>query len=177
MSCTYRREDENKQRQSMTTEKFREYVYLTSKDFPVLPSIDELPTIRKGLRKKAPPDLTSLPDEYEYESVGFFIKQTVRNRVRFHWKTVGVDSKEYFFDELCRDPHRELDRLELGWMIANFAAVDGSGYLGQLRPISYEDYHQDQFNRQYNKQKKHFLGIVAVWRHWAVVSAGHMKFL
>ena len=160
----------------MTTAILREYVFLADKELPALPSREELPTIRKGLRKKSLPDLALLPDEHEYENVGFFRKQTVKNQLRFHWKAYRSDDKEYFFGELCRDPQRELDRLEFGWMIANFAALDGGRYLSQLRPISYEDNHQNQFNRQYNQQAKHFLSIVAVWRHWAVVPAGHMKF-
>ena len=35
----------------MTTATLREYVYLANKELPALPSIEELPTIRKGLRE------------------------------------------------------------------------------------------------------------------------------
>ena len=59
-------------------------------------------------------------------------------------------------------------------MIADFAKLDAIKYLGQLRPIGYEDHHQNQFNKQYSNQAKHFQNIENEWRHWAIVPAGHM---
>lgn len=160
----------------MTKKALEQYVYLTDTDLPALPSLSELALIRKGLRKKTCPNLESLPDEYEYAGVGKFKKIDLQGLLGFQWQLSGADPKEFTFDELCHSPQRELARLEFGWLIADFAALDGQRYLSQLRPISYEDYHQDQYNRQYDREKTHYRGIVNEWRHWAVVAAGHMKF-
>ena len=159
----------------MTKELFLQHVYLSKDELPPIPTVEELLVLRKGLQKKTAPDVNTLPDEYEDEGVGAFKKNSVRDQVEIHWRTFGSQAKSASFADLCRNPDRELDRLEFGWMIANFAARDGARYLSQLRPISYEDRHQNIYNKQYAREKKHFLDIVTAWRYWAVVLAGHMR--
>lgn len=143
---------------------------------PPLPNEEELRLIRKGLRKKEVPNIELLPSEFEYEGVGKFSKESIDSDVTLVWKTEHGMLSNHLLSELCMSAEHELKRLEFGWMIANFAKLDSTSYLSQMRPISYEDRHQDQFNKQYEKQRKHFQKIENDWRHWAIVPAGHMLF-
>jgi len=141
---------------------------------PALPSVDDLKLLKKGLRKKPVPDVSLLPNEFKYEDVGEFHKKIIGTAVSFAWKTPNVQIKECFFIDLCIKKEHEIDRLQFGWMIANFALLDGMNHLSKMRPISYSDFHQNLFNKQYSKEHKHFQKIENVWRHWAIVPAGHM---
>lgn len=143
---------------------------------PPCPGKEELKLIRKGLRKKLTPDFDLLPSEFEYEGVGKFSKNSTESDVSIVWEAANGKTKNHLLSELCLNVEQEQNRLEFGWMIANFAKLDSYSYLSQMRPTSYEDHHQNQFNKQYAKQEKHFLKIENDWRHWAVVPAGHMLF-
>ena len=143
---------------------------------PPLPNKEELKLIRKGLRKKEVPNIELLPSNFEYEGVGKFAKESIDSDVSLVWKTANGTANNHLLSELCMSAEHELKRLEFGWMIANFAKLDSTSYLSQMRPISYEDRHQNQFNKQYEKQEKHFQKIENDWRHWAIVPAGHMLF-
>jgi hypothetical protein len=141
-----------------------------------LPTIEELKLLRKGLRKKALPEIDLLPPEFSYEGVGKFSKKKVDSDISIVWTIRNCEPKYCMFSNLCLENEQEMNRLEFGWMIANFARLDSLLYLSQMRPISYEDHHQNQFNKNYLKQKNHFLKIENNWRHWAIVPAGHMLF-
>lgn len=143
---------------------------------PTLPTLDQLRLIRKGLRKKKMPDISLLPAEFEYEGVGKFVKKVVNSDYLIEWETQGKETKKSTFINLCVDSEQELDRLVFGWMIADFARLDCINYLRKMRPISYSDFHQNQFNKQYVSQQRHFQRIENVWRHWAIVPASHMLF-
>ncbi len=160
----------------LTLSEFLEDARDESSQLPSLPSMEELKLIRKGLRKKDVPNPLSLPAEFKYEGVGVFTKKMIGSEVSFVWTVAKEETITCSYSELCMDTARELQRLQFGWMIANFARLDAIAYLAKLRPISYEDRHQDQFNRQYAREQKHFLTIENEWRHWAVVPAGHMLF-
>jgi hypothetical protein len=141
---------------------------------PLLPPPAMILDIRKGLRKKPIPNVFLLPDEWDYPGVGSYQKAEKNAATVFIWQREDEGRKEFYFDELCTEKSREQDRLELGWMIADFAKIDRLKYLSEMRPASYEDRHQHQFNREYVRQKKHFEKLEIAWRHWAIVSAGHM---
>jgi hypothetical protein len=148
-----------------------------SSGLPRIPTIDELKILRKSLRKKIAPAIFLLPDEFGYEGVGHFQRKLIQDTLIIEWTTGESGSpKARPYQELCMSKDGENDRLEFGWMIANFARLDAVSYLSRMRPISYEDYHQDLFNKQYADQKKHFEKIETEWRHWSIVPAGHMKF-
>jgi hypothetical protein len=141
---------------------------------PTLPTLDQLKLIRKGLRKKKIPDISLLPIEFEYKGVGRFKKNLISSDYSIEWATEGNETKISSFKHLCQDGEHELDRLEFGWMIADFARLDGIYHLRKMRPISYSDFHQNQFNKQYASMQKHFHDIENTWRHWSIVLAGHM---
>lgn len=159
----------------LSLEEFCQGVAESDSDLPRLPNPDELALIRKGLRKKRTPSLEFLPPEYEYEGVGRFETLMSADVILFTWSVKDGQVRRVSFSDLCNHPANELDRLELGWMIANFARLDGVEHLKSMRPISYEDFHQDDFNRRYANQKKHFQDIESDWRRWAVAKPGHMK--
>ena len=143
---------------------------------PPLPNKEELKLIRKGLRKKLIPNIELLPSAFEYDGVGKFTKELNGSDVYLSWETANGTPNNHLLSELCMNAEYEFKRLEFGWMIANFAKIDSASYLSQMRPISYEDRNQNQFNKKYEKQEKHFQKIENEWRHWAIVPAGHMLF-
>ena len=143
---------------------------------PTLPTLDQLKLIRKGLRKKKTPDFSLLPNEFESDGVGKFVMEIIDSDYSIEWKKDSSAIKKSSFNQLCVDSEKELDRLEFGWMIADFARLDGINHLRKIHRISNSDYHQDLFNKEYASQQKHFQGIENVWRHWAIVPASHMLF-
>jgi len=168
---------QKKMANKLTLKAFLERTTDESNSLPSMPTSDELGSIRKGLRKKTAPAISLLPEKFRYEDVGEFKKITIGCYFEFTWKLTSEKRKRWSYQALCMDPARELDRLEFGWMIANFARLDGLNYLSKLAPISWEDSHQNQFNRRYSTQQRHFQKIENDWRHWAVVPAGHMLFV
>ena len=132
--------------------------------------------IRKGLRKKKIPDLSLLPNKFECDGVGKFAMKIIDSDYSIEWKTDGSEIKNSSFIHLCVDSAKELDRLAFGWMIADFARIDGINHLSKIHRISNSDFHQDLFNKEYALQQKHFQGIENVWRHGAIVPASHMLF-
>lgn len=159
----------------LTLTEFLKHSLDDSSHLPMAPSTDDLKKIRKGIRKKSIPDISLLPNEFGYEGVGVFQKIWTDDSLGFKWSTAEYKSpKSVTFHDLCMNKDNEIDRLELGWMIANFARLDAISHLQQMRPISYEDHHQDLFAKQYSKQKRHFETIENEWRHWSIVPAGHM---
>jgi hypothetical protein len=143
---------------------------------PTLPNLHQLKLIRKGLRKKKIPDLSLLPNKFECDGVGKFAMKIIDSDYSIEWKTDGSEIKNSSFIHLCVDSAKELDRLAFGWMIADFARLDGINHLSKIHRISNSDFHQDLFNKEYALQQKHFQGIENVWRHWAIVPASHMLF-
>ena len=143
---------------------------------PTLPTLDQLKLIRKGIRKKKIPNFSLLPNEFEYDGVGKFVMDIIDTEYFIEWKTDRSEIKKSSLTHLCVDSEKELDRLELGWMIADFARLDGINHLRKIHRISNSDYHQDLFNKEYASQQKHFQAIENVWRHWAIVPASHMLF-
>jgi hypothetical protein len=160
----------------LTLSKFLEFATDETTYLPALPTLNQLKLIRKGLRKKKIPDLSMLPNKFEYEGVGKFTKKLIDSDFLIEWQTEGGEMKKSSFSHLCSDVDKELDRLEFGWMVADFARMDAINHLSKMRPISYSDFHQNQFNKQYASQQKHFQKIENVWRHWAIVPACHMLF-
>ena len=143
---------------------------------PTLPNLEQLKLIRKGLRKKKIPDLSLLPNKFECDGVGKFAMKIIDSDYSIEWKTDGSEIKNSSFIHLCVDSAKELDRLAFGWMIADFARLDGISHLNKIQRIFNSDFHQDLFNKEYALQQKHFQSIENVWRHWSIVPSGHMLF-
>ena len=60
---------------------------------PMLPTLDQLKLIRKGLRKKKIPDLSMLPNKFKYEGVGKFTKKLIDSDYLIEWQTDGCAMK------------------------------------------------------------------------------------
>lgn len=129
------------------------------------PTPDELPKLRKGLRKRKLPYVfngmwTSQPgiggakfladcDDFKVEWVTF---------------TDGVCSESKFasFNQLCNDPGCEVMRLEVGWVIAELCDRDAQNVMDSI------GHPMDAWNAAAPQRK-----VADSWRHWAIVPAGH----
>ena len=132
------------------------------------PQPSELPRLRKGRRKRRIP---TAQDGMVGEIVGqgSFHFRTVANDLKAEWSIGPSESpqarKTALWSELCRDPARELDRLELGWLIADAWKREGDR---MLTCIPGPNEAMAEANRYWQ--------MADAWRHWAVVAAGHMVF-
>ncbi len=138
---------------------------------PVMPDQEALKVMRKGLRKRNPPDAH---DMYHggHDHIGGFSFERRQDEILITWNLVGGPRKQATFDELCFEAERELDRLELGWMIANMALLDMKHRLEAAQNnIAHPIYCMNEMNRIRGYYEK----IEERWRHWAIVPAGHMR--
>ena len=138
---------------------------------PRLPYSEELPSLRKGLRKQ------KLPEIYtgwhgRHDQIGEFNILEAELGFEIEWTLLNNDKKQFKFNELCIDPERELDRLEFGWMVANLAALDKI-HESEAVNMGGNPVHEIQERaRVWNFYEK----IEKKWRHWAIVRANHMIF-
>ena len=132
------------------------------------PTPSELVGLRKGLKKRAVPKAfdslwASQP------GIGGFVFEQDGADLRAEW-VVGVSEKEQprknaMFHELCNAPDRELERLELGWLIADLFAFHAQEVLNSIGGPN-----------EAMREAAPFWKMADNWKHWALVPAGHMKF-
>lgn len=86
-------------------------------NLPVKPTPEELSTKRKGVRKFKLPTFTN--GEYaSHPQIGSY-KVFFNDIPYFEWQVVGEENKRASFNDLCTKDERKLDRLNLGWLIAD----------------------------------------------------------
>lgn len=132
------------------------------------PTAEELTGLRKGLRKRLIPRVfdgmwSSQP------GIGGVIFHRDGKTYRVEW-VVGASEKDQprkkaMFDDLCIRPEMELERLEIGYLLAELCedhaakVIESIGgpieAMGEAAPI---------------------FKTADDWRHWGLVPAGHMKF-
>jgi hypothetical protein len=130
------------------------------------PTNDQLSDLRQGLRKRKVPGVFN----------GMWCSQPGIGGARFiadgddfkvEWVTFenGQKSTSKFagFHQLCDDPSLEMQRLEVGYVIANIQS-----YQGQEIANSIGDPNEAA------REAKPYWNLADSWRHWALVSAGHM---
>ena len=128
-----------------------------------LPNKDQLPVLRKGLRKRKLPVVRS-GMRGTFESLGSFSVTKAADSFLMEWKIKGGTSKSSSFKDLCSDPGLELDRLELGWLIAAMFDFEAQRIMDSIgHPI-------EAFNAASEPRK-----AADDWRHWAKVKAGQMS--
>lgn len=128
-----------------------------------LPNKDQLPVLRKGLRKRKLPVVRS-GMRGSFESLGSFSVTKAADSFLMEWKIKGGTSKSSSFKDLCSDPGLELDRLELGWLIAAMFDFEAQRIMDSIgHPI-------EAFNAASEPRK-----AADDWRHWAKVKAGQMS--
>jgi len=126
------------------------------------PSLDELHSLRKGLRKKKP---LSIHDGLQagYPGIGGFIVRGIENDFEIEWEPCDGERKTSRFQMLCMEPSEELNRLELEWLagkIFDRHAHDIAASIGH--PI--EAIRASASTRANG----------TTWRHWGLVPTGHM---
>ena len=127
-----------------------------------LPTKEQLPALRKGLRKREAPTVRA-GMHGSFCTVGSFSVTPMDDTFVIEWSRNGHDSKSAEFRALSTDPTLELDRLELGWLISNMFDLEVQRIMDSIgHPI-------DAFNAAAESRKK-----ADVWRHWAKVKAGYM---
>jgi hypothetical protein len=128
-----------------------------------VPTIDQLPALRKGLRKRKAP-LVRAGMRGSFESLGSFSVTKAADSFLMEWQIKGSTSKSLSFKDLCTDPELELDRLELGWLIAAMFDFEAQRIMDSIgHPI-------EAFNAASEPRK-----AADDWRHWAKVKAGQMS--
>lgn len=128
-----------------------------------LPDKDQLPVLRKGLRKRKLPVLRS-GMRGAFDSLGSFSVTKETDDFVIEWQLKGNTSKSSSFNDLCVDPELELERLELGWLIAAMFDFEAQRIMDSIgHPI-------EAFNASSEHRK-----TAEDWRHWAKVKAGHMS--
>lgn len=125
---------------------------------------DLLKFIRKDLKSKKVPKVFA-DSCGAWEGFGKYQFSAADNDLRVEWQLTGDAPKSALFSELCNSPARNLDRLELGWLIADIIEQDAQRLL-QCIPGPNEA--MAHASRHWKLERE--------WRHWAMVQAGHMKF-
>lgn len=128
-----------------------------------VPTIDQLSALRKGLRKRKLPVVRS-GMRGSFKSLGSFSVTRAADSFLMEWKIKDGTSKSESFNDLCSDPGLELDRLELGWLIAAMFDFEAQRIMDSIgHPI-------EAFNAASEPRK-----AADDWRHWAKVKAGQMS--
>ena len=127
------------------------------------PEKDELPALRKGLRRRKLPAIRSgMGGSCAF--LGSFSITGKEDSFICEWTKTGGQKKSANFKDLCTRPDMELDRLELGWLMAELYDLQAQRIMSQVghpleafrvasAPLKAED----------------------DWRHWAIVKPGHMN--
>jgi hypothetical protein len=128
-----------------------------------VPTIDQLPALRKGLRKRKTPAIRP-GMRGSFDSLGTFSVTKSSDTFLIAWQIKGGNEKSSNFNDLCVDAKLELDRLELGWLIAAMFDLEAQRIMDSIgHPI-------EAFNAASEPRK-----AAEDWRHWAKVKAGNMS--
>lgn len=128
-----------------------------------VPTIDQLLALRKGLRKRKTP-VVRPGMRGSFESLGSFSVTKETDAFLIEWQIKGGTSKSSSFKDLCTDPGLELDRLELGWLIAAMFDFEAQRIMDSIG-------HPMEALKAASEPRQ----AADDWRHWAKVKAGHMS--
>ena len=128
-----------------------------------IPTIDHLPALRKGLRKRKAPIVRS-GMHGSFDALGSFSVSKATDDFLIEWHIKDRALKSSSFKDLCTHPGLELDRLELGWLIAAMFDFEAQRIIDSIgHPI-------EAFNAASEPRK-----AAEDWRHWAKVKAGQIS--
>ena len=129
------------------------------------PTADELPLLRKGLRKKKLPMV--FDDECgSWDGVRTYAFGQASEGITVEWNLPESTQKKASFRALCKDATLELDRLELGWLIA-----------GIIMEAAQEIMDSIGGPKEAVKAVSRHWAQASLWRHWAVVSNSRIPVL
>ena len=127
-----------------------------------IPTKDDLPALRKGMRKRKPPNVQT-GMRGSFDSLGAFSVSKVADAFLIEWHINGGTPKASSFKDLCADPSVELDRLELGWLIAAMFDFEAQRIMDSIG-------HPMEALKAASEPRQ----AADDWRHWAKVKSGHM---
>jgi hypothetical protein len=128
-----------------------------------VPIMDQLPALRKGLRKRKTPVIRP-GMRGSFDALGIFSVSKATDDFLIEWQIKDRALKSSSFKDLCTDPGLELDRLELGWLIAAMFDFEAQCIMDSIgHPI-------EAFNAASEPRK-----AADDWRHWAKVKAGQIS--
>lgn len=127
------------------------------------PSPDQLQALRKGLRRRKVPTIRQ-GMRGSFDDLGAFVARQDEGGLMVEWMFKGSQKKAALFAELCSEPAREIDRLELGWLIANMFDAEAQRIMDAIG-------HPMEAIRESAEPRK----LADDWRHWAIVKPGHMS--
>jgi hypothetical protein len=131
------------------------------------PTAEELPGLRKGLRKRAVPHVfdgmwSSQP------GIGGVIFNRDGSTYRVEWVAGASEKvqprKKAMFDELCKRPEMELERLEIGYLLHDLCAHQASEVMNSMGGPN-----------EAMSATAPIWKAADDWKHWGLVPAGHMK--
>jgi hypothetical protein len=128
-----------------------------------IPTIDQLPALRKGLRKRKAPIVRS-EMRGSFDVLGSFSVSKATDDFLIEWHIKDGALKSASFKDLCTDPGLELDRLELGWLIAAMFDFEAQRIMDSI------GHPNEAFNAASEPRK-----AADDWRHWAKVKAGQIS--
>lgn len=127
------------------------------------PEGGDLPALRKGLRRRKLPLIKSgMGGRCGF--LGSFLITQKADGFYCEWQKKGGREKSASFMDLCTKPELELDRLELGWLMAELYALDAEQMMSHVG-------HPLEAFRVASAPLK----AEEDWRHWAIVKPGHMN--
>jgi hypothetical protein len=130
------------------------------------PTIEELETLRKGMRKKKQPRVFDAMWCSE-PGIGGMKATATDSDFLVEWVTFndGVKSelKQAMWSVLCLDPDFESKRLEVGYVVAAIMRMQGQKVAEAVgHPL------------EGMKEAKPYMQASDEWQHWGMVRAGHM---
>lgn len=127
------------------------------------PSLEDLVKRRKGLRRRKVPKFEI--NHGEHPRLGKFVLNRSDGETVIAWTVPGSTPRAVSLADLNLKREHELDRLEIGWLIASMYQLDGIHQCKDIADL-----------REVMKVMGWFGRHAAEYRHWALVPAGHMKF-
>jgi hypothetical protein len=130
-----------------------------------LPSDLDLKLLRKGLRKKLPPQIKDGDHGY-LPKLGEFKVLSKNSELYLEWRLLDQSNREVKIAkwlDLCKEINFEHERLEIGYMLhemySNKAKEIRDSIGHPMLAIQYADPYEELANR---------------WKHWGIVQAGFM---
>lgn len=124
-----------------------------------LPSAAQLPELRAKAKRLKPPQL-SAGSSWSNSIVGSFSTSSSSDGVVVTWQTIDGPKRSALFATLGDNHSLEVERLELGWMIANMARLEA---LRMLEIIPGPNEAMAEANHFYREEER--------WRCWALLGS------
>lgn len=128
-----------------------------------VPSLSDAPGLLKSLRKLAPPEMWAGTD-FANTRVGGFETCACDGGVEITWWVGDGPRRVSRFEELADQEQITLERLELGWMVANIFRIEA---LRALRTIPDPAEAMEAASSQRREEDR--------WRRWAIVGGRRKK--